>query len=101
MYETMGAHQVSGDAESGAVEFKLFFPDRAREPGQYDITERPAGYANPMVASIRVAGSFQRILGQAPWDVAVAPKLTRDPHGKGWVWRYRTDRELPAGFYEY
>jgi len=27
--------------------------------------------------------------------------MMREPHPKGWVWRYRTEQELRAGFYQY
>jgi 1,4-alpha-glucan branching enzyme len=110
MTERFGAWQIDGDEQRGAVEFKLFFPDRDRDQSQYEATrsiERDGGseavpdFGDPKIQSIRVAGSFQRHLGQTAWDYANAPALERRQHPKGSVWTYRTPTKLPADFYEY
>src|SRR5262245_12290124 len=101
MAERFGAWQVGNDSERGRVEFKLFFPDRNRAPEQFEVCAKRPHYGDPKIVSIRVAGDFQHDLGQTDWDFDSAPSLTRKPHPKGWVWSYRTDVELPKGFYEY
>src|SRR6266566_2225 len=101
MTERFGAWQIGNDSSRGCVEFKLFFPDRNRAPEQFEPREARPAYGDPKIVSIRVAGDFQHELGQADWDFDAAPEMTRTPHPKGWVWSYRTDVELPAGFYEY
>jgi pullulanase/glycogen debranching enzyme len=110
MTERFGAWQVGNDERRGAVEFKLFFPDRARDPSQYEARRFIEGeggrrevpnFGEPRIDSIQVAGTFQSQLGQTDWDFATAPQLERKPHAKGWVWSFRTPTELPADFYEY
>lgn len=110
MTERFGAWQAGGDEQGGAVEFKLFFPDSARDPSQYEATrfidrgnrrEEVPDFGDPKIASIRVAGTFQPHLGHSNWDFASAPQLERQPHARGWLWTYRTPVELPAEFYEY
>ena len=110
MTERFGAWQSGGDEQRGAVEFKLFFPDRARDASQYEATrfiDREDGahevpdFGDPRIESIRVAGTFQSVLGQRDWDFSVASQLARTPHEKGWLWTFRTQTELPADFYEY
>jgi 1,4-alpha-glucan branching enzyme len=110
MTERFGAWQVGDDEQRGAVEFKLFFPDRARDASQYEATRfvdrvdergQVPDFGDPRIESIRVAGTFQAHIGQSDWNFAAAPELVRQPHAKGWVWTYRTPVELPADFYEY
>lgn len=105
MSERFGAWQVGGDAKSGPVEFKLFFPDRTHDAAQYAAVPEDghpvADYGNPRITSIQVAGNFQQALLQKNWDFAAAPQLIKQPHPKGWVWSYRTPIDLPAHFYEY
>ncbi len=105
MDEKFGAWQVDDDPNSGAAEFKLFFPDRAIDPSQYlpqPGDGRPvADYGDPKIKSIQVVGNFQRHLAQKTWDFEAAPQLIKQPHPKGWVWTYQTPQKLPAGFYEY
>ena len=101
MDERFGAWQVGSDSQRGRVEFKLFLPDRAVAPDQFDARPDRPRYGDPQIASIRVAGDFQHELGQADWDFDHAPEMIRAPHPKGWVWSYRSDVELPTGFYEY
>jgi 1,4-alpha-glucan branching enzyme len=105
MSEKLGAWQVGSDRQRDQVEFKLFFPDRSKDATQYEAAPEDGhaavNYGDPQIASIQVAGTFQAQLGQKNWDFAAAPALLREPHPKGWVWRYRTDAALPAGFYEY
>ena len=101
MSEKFGAWQAGSDRQRDQVEFKLFFPDRSKDPTQYQEGQAAANYGDPQITSIQVAGTFQAQLGQKNWDFAAAPALLREPHPKGWVWRYRTDVALTAGFYEY
>src|SRR5690348_2590530 len=81
MGERLGAWQVGDDPKRGAVQFKVFFPNRA----------------DPNVTSIRIPGSFQ----DSPWDWTLAPSMTRQAHPEGTLSTYTTPVELPAGFYEY
>lgn len=85
MDSRLGAWQVGDDPTSGAVEFKLFFPDPA----------------DPHITSIAVAGTFQTALGQTDWDFATAPHLQKHAHPEGAIWSYTTPVSLPMGFYEY
>ncbi len=105
MDERFGAWQVGKDLDSGPVEFKLFFPDRAHDPAQYSTQPEDghsvADYGDPKIESIQVAGNFQRFLAQKDWDFAAAPPMVRQPHPKGWVWTYQMPDRLSAGFYEY
>lgn len=110
MNEEFGAWQIGESEEQGAVRFRLFFPDRARDPGQYEETrwiEREGRrrevpeFGDPKIESIRVAGTFQTHLGQSNWDFLTGPELERQPHSKGWLWSYETPVELPSDFYEY
>jgi 1,4-alpha-glucan branching enzyme len=106
MTEKLGAWQVGDDTDKGKVEFKLFFPDRKKDPSQYLAPSEfapPKGpnYGNPNIKSIQVAGDFQEKLGQKNWHFENAPQMTKIEHPKGWVWTYRTDFDLPAGFYQY
>jgi 1,4-alpha-glucan branching enzyme len=105
MSEKFGAWQVGSNRQQDQAEFKLFFPDRSKDPTQYEAAPEDghatSHYGDPQIASIQVAGTFQARLGQANWDFVAAPKLIKEAHPKGWVWRYRTDVALPAGFYEY
>jgi len=105
MSERFGAFQIGVDEHKGAIEFKIFFPDRAVEPGQHLSQPRHdpvPNYGDPEIEKIQVVGDFQLpALGQPNWDVASAPTMTREPHPKGFVYRYRTPVELPAEFYQY
>jgi pullulanase len=87
MDERCGAWQFGGGETQGALEFRIFFP---------------AG-ADPHVSAIRVSGDFQHHLGGQDWDFAAGLPLTvqsgNDPRGV--YWSVRTQRELPAGFYQY
>src|SRR3954464_13983994 len=84
MYEGFGAHEVGN---TGKVQFQLFFPDSAFDPKQY------AGVADPQIARVQVAGTFQGALGGTDWDFATRPcsLSRRTPRGastsgnhKGW-----------------
>lgn len=86
MGERLGAWQVSGDEDGGAVEFKLFFPN----------------VSDPEIDSIRIAGDFQHHLpGATDWDFPNGPRLTRANHPEGTIFSYRTPLDLPRGFYQY
>jgi glycosidase len=109
MQEKFGAFQVGNDETKGAIEFKIFFPDRAVSPDQYhaqpqdvpDHTPPVEGYGDPQIEFIKVVGDFQAHLGQAPWDGAAAPAMVRENHPKGFLFRYKTPIELPSDFYQY
>ena len=107
MTEKFGAWQVGDDAGGGKVEFKVFFPDRAKDNSQYEAARKDSAgklvqdFGDPKIVSIQVAGSFQNHLSQSDWDFAAAPSMTREAHHKGWLWRFRTEQDLPADFYEY
>jgi len=87
MGQHLGAWQVTGGADGGAVEFKLFFPN---------VTD-------PHIASIRVAGDFLDQLpgGIGNWDFPNGPLLSRSDTPEGQIWTYRTDVPLRRGFYQY
>ncbi|MFN6474433.1 MAG: alpha-amylase family glycosyl hydrolase [Nostoc sp. SerVER01] len=97
--ERFGAWQVGDSSTQGEVEFKVFFPDRNKDASQY--LNKGRTYGDPQIMSIQVAGNFQRHLSQREWDEEKAPQMHKIEHSKGWVWTYRTDVELPTGFYEY
>lgn len=101
MTDRFGAWQVGDDPQQGAVEFKLFLPDRAHDPEQYEARPSQPGYGDPQIATVQAVGDFMRHLGWPDWNWDRAPQLTRAPHAQGWVWTYRTPQPLPQGFYEY
>jgi 1,4-alpha-glucan branching enzyme len=101
MSEHFGAWQVGDDPDKGAIEFKLFFPDRAKAPLQYEARPGQHSYGDPQIAAIRVVGDFMPALGLSSWDWANGPAMTKTDHPKGAVWTYRTPVELPLGFYQY
>src|ERR1700732_2780054 len=78
MDERFGAWQVGDDPNQGAVQFKLFFPDRAKSSSQYVAHPNKPNYGNPQIASIRVVGDFMRSLGLQSWIGSIAPPLLRD-----------------------
>jgi pullulanase len=83
--EQLGAWQIDGDETKGRVQFKLFFP---------------AGF-DPKIREIRVAGDFQGTLGGTNWDFPGGLPMTRIDRPEGAFWSCVTDRQLPAGFYQY
>jgi 1,4-alpha-glucan branching enzyme len=86
MKNRLGAWQVGGDSDKGKVEFRLFFP-----PG-----------VDPQIASIQVAGDFQKCLGlSADWDFPQGFPLARVDKPEGTFWSYCTNAELASGFYQY
>jgi 1,4-alpha-glucan branching enzyme len=107
MSERFGAWQVGGNEAGGKVEFKLFFPDRRKDPSQYRETRTGSSghsvpdFGDPKIVRVQVAGDFQKHLGQSDWDFERAPDLQPIEHPKGRVWTFQTERELPADFYEY
>ena len=118
MKERFGSWQVGNDEEKGKVEFKLFFPDRTKDPSQYNLDDwkykvwendkekeiieaKPSDYGDPCIKSIQVFGDFQSALGQTPRERLNAPKMTKIDHPKGHLWVYSCPAELQAGFYEY
>lgn len=90
MYESFGAIVESDD-----VEFRLFFPDTARDPTQYE-----AGGGLPGIKTIQVTGDFQPSIGQTAWDIAAAPALSLGNHPAGLLYSHRI-AGLPDGFYQY
>ncbi len=101
MSEKFGAWQVGDDRDRGMAAFKLFFPDRGKDPSQYEENSQVPDYGDPKIASVQVSGDFQAHLGQESWDFDAAPSMSKEAHPKGWVWTFRTGVELPAGFYQY
>jgi 1,4-alpha-glucan branching enzyme len=100
-----GAWQVGSNATSGAIEFRIFFPDR-NNASQIDLTNpaavlRPTTYGDPRVKSIQVAGDFQHVLGQTDWDFNNAPYLAQTADPLGEMWTYTTPVDLPSNFYQY
>jgi pullulanase len=89
MYESFGA-VVTGNA----VEFRLFFPDAARDPEQYSRG------GLPRIQKVQVRGDFQSQIGSAAWRLADAPELAPQDHPKGVLYTFRIDH-LPDGFYQY
>jgi 1,4-alpha-glucan branching enzyme len=106
MKEKFGAWQIGEDPDSGRIEFKVFFPDRKHDEHQYQ-EQRKIGdrivqdFGDPKIETIQVTGDFQEKIGQRNWDVATAPFMVKEPHAKGWVWKYGTAQKLPKGFYQY
>ncbi len=90
MYESFGA-VVRGQS----VEFRLYFPDAAKDPTQYH-----SGGGLPRIAKIQVTGDFQSKIGGQDWDFAGAPTLALDGHSRGLLYTHRID-SLPEGFYQY
>ena len=88
MQERLGSWQTGENRTADRVRFKIFFPDEATGL-QHNIQ------------TIKVTGDFQAALGQAPWDFASAPSLSRAAHPEGEIWSYETPVELDSGFYEY
>jgi 1,4-alpha-glucan branching enzyme len=101
MSERFGAWQLGDDPDKGAVQFKIFFPDRNKAPDQYEARAGQPTYGNPQIASIRVVGDFMPALGLSPWDWANGPAMSKTSHARGTVWTYQTPVELPKGFYQY
>lgn len=90
MYEQFGAV-----VDQDKVEFKLFFPDNAIDPGQYTRG------GLPRIKEIRVRGDFQSHIGGQDWELSTAPMMTKGPHPKGWLYTCKIDQALPEGFYQY
>jgi 1,4-alpha-glucan branching enzyme len=88
MYENFGP-QVDGNR----VTFKLFFPDKAKDPLQYGRG------GLPRIKKIQVTGTFQSQIGQNDWDNINAPEMTLEDHPKGLLYTFSTT--LPDDFYEY
>lgn len=106
MSERFGAFQVGTDEKKGPIEFKIFFPDRALDPGQYAASPKQGlavpKYGDPEIDKIQVVGDFQlAALGQPNWDLATAPQMTRATHPKGFIYRYQIPVDVPAEFYQY
>ncbi|MCU7923162.1 MAG: DUF3459 domain-containing protein [Candidatus Thiodiazotropha sp. (ex Dulcina madagascariensis)] len=89
MYQDFGA-VVSGNA----VEFKLFFPDNAKDPHQY------VHGGLPRIERIRVTGHFQSATGGTDWDYVNAPELVKTDHPNGMLYTFGIDN-LADGFYQY
>lgn len=98
MYQNFGARELNN---TGRANFRLFIPDSALDPSQYQRGKLPA------IAQVQVVGDFQSALGGADWtpDPAMALSKSRftDPEDgvtKGWLYELTTSA-LPEGFYEY
>lgn len=90
MYETFGA-RVTGQR----VEFRLFFPDRGVDPGQYQRG------GTPRIAKLRVVGDFQSQLGGQDWEAASGLTMSKQPHAHGWLYTASVPRDLPEGYFQY
>ena len=95
MYEDFGAI-VAGQS----VEFRVFFPDAAKDPSQYDTNSSRGTNGLPRIAKIRVSGNFQSKLGGQDWDFNAAPELMLVDHPHGILYTFNID-SLPDGFYQY
>ncbi len=97
-----GAWRLDDQADSSAVKFSLFIPDREKDPQQYEAQRGGvADFGNPQIKSICVTGSFQASFQQTNWTPTAANAMEQEDHPKGYVWTYITPDKLPAGFYEY
>jgi pullulanase len=91
MYEQFGA-VVN---QNNQVEFKLFFPDNTKDPGQY------VRGGLPRIKEIRVRGDFQSQMAGQDWELATAPMMEKVSHPKGWLYTCKIDHALAEGFYQY
>lgn len=124
--ERFGSWQVGNDQASGAVEFKIYFPNTTKFSAadsffkanvdvngttieglnvRYDKSDQ---YGDPEIDSIQVVGDFQASLGNTNWDTVSAPSMTKSSYTnpdtgveEGTQWSYQTPTPLAAGFYEY
>jgi Alpha amylase, catalytic domain len=101
MQERFGAWQVGDNPDKGAVQFKLFFPDRDKDPTQYEARPDQPNYGKPQIHGIQVVGDFMPALGLRAWDWENGLALMQSPHNKGTVWTFQTPVELPRNFYQY
>jgi len=85
MYEEFGAK-----VEGNKVTFRLFFPDRAKDPSQYTTG------GLPNIKKIQIPGSFQT----TNWDLNTAPEMRIEDHPKGILYTFSINN-LQPGFYEY
>ena len=82
MYESFGA---SVDQNAKAVTFRVFFPDNALDPSQY----QRGGL--PHIAQMKVVGDFQSQIGANDWDIDTAPVMRKEQYqNKGWLYSYNT-----------
>jgi pullulanase len=92
MYESFGA---SVDQEAKAVTFRVFFPDNALDPSQY----QRGGL--PHIAQMKVAGDFQSQIGAKDWDTDTAPVMHKEQYqNMGWLYFYSAG-PLSDNFYQY
>src|SRR5512135_2140398 len=89
MYENFGT--VVTDH---TVEFRLFFPDTAKDPTQYSRG------GLPKIKRLQATGDFQSQIGGADWDLSSAPEMARTDHDHGILYTYRIE-DLRDGFYQY
>lgn len=89
MYETLGAVVTEP-----FVEFRLFFPDNAKDPTQYETG------GLPHIRRIQVVGDFQAELGGTAWDHVHAPEMQIADHPSGSLYTL-TLPPLPDGYYQY
>lgn len=96
MYEQFGGRE-RGDTK--IAEFRLFIPDEALAPTQYE------GGGLPQIKELYVVGDFQAQMGGANWSAGDATRMTKTQYQdgglvKGWVYSWQTP-PLPDGFYQY
>lgn len=86
MYEQFGPIV---NHSTGSVQFKLFFPDSAK-----DILQYGRG-GLPKIKEIYIPGTFNA----SGWNEKQAPKMTLEAHPNGLLYTYSTT--LEPGFYQY
>lgn len=92
MYESFGALV---DQAAKTVTFRVFFPDNALDPTQY----QRGGVPN--INEMKVIGDFQNQIEGNNWDIGTAPVMEKTQYrNKGWAYSYTTT-QLADNFYQY
>jgi len=98
MYQNFGAGEVD---DTKCARFRLFIPDNALDPTQYQ------GDRSPAIARLHAVGDFQSHFGKTNWtpdpQFELAKSKFTDPEDgrtKGWLYEVTTG-PLPDGFYQY
>jgi pullulanase len=98
MYQDFGAREVDN---TKYVRFRLFIPDNALDPAQYERGQLPG------IDCVHVIGDFQIYSGKPNWAVdpqfELIKRVFTDPEDgrtKGWLYELTTG-PLSDGFYQY
>jgi glycosidase len=91
MYQDFGFSQWS-DNQWGC---KVFVPDNAIDPNQYQRG------GSPQIASIRIVGDFQHLLGATDWDSPSGLVMNETAHPNGRLFTYALPKAFPNGYYQY